>query len=182
MAVKTWPTGVLIESVDIQPVNPSQVIHRIVNANSVQIFDYGYGTWIGQIVISERSDGAIVESFLADLNGGFHTVDMPIHRKTISGDAVAITAVASGAYTLASAPTGLEVGCYIRSGNRSFVVTEVGTGNTPAIRLWPYYPLTTSSTISSGANMRVRARGIPTMPRNRDYYGQWTFRWEEAGQ
>ena len=46
-----------------------------------------------------------------------HTVEMPLYRDTISGGDVSITSVSGSLYTLASRPTGIKVGCYVRSGN-----------------------------------------------------------------
>ena len=91
MALKTWPSGLLILSHDIQPVNPSQVVHRIINTNKVQVFEGGYGTWLGTSDIAPRKNGNIVEAFLASLNSETNTVEMPLLRDTISGGDVSIT-------------------------------------------------------------------------------------------
>ena len=180
MALKVWPTGILVISHDIQAANPSQVVHRIVNTNQVQVFEGGFGTWIGTSEIAPRKDGSIVEAFLASMNGETHTVEMPLLRDTISGSDVSINRVQNGLYRLASRPTGLKVGCYVRSGNRLFIVESVTSGTTPEIGLWPSYPLTTSSSISVASTILVRSRGAPVMTRVRDSYGPWTFRWEQA--
>ena len=180
MALKTWPSGLLILSHDIQPVNPSQVVHRIINTNKVQVFEGGYGTWLGTSDIAPRKNGNIVEAFLASLNSETNTVEMPLLRDTISGGDVSITGVSGNVYTLASRPTGIKVGCYVRSGARLFIVESVSSGATPNVGLWPLFPLTTNDSISIATSILVRSRGAPVMPRVRDSYGPWSFRWEQA--
>ena len=180
MALKVWPSDLLVISHDIQPANPSQVVHRIVNTNQIQVFEGGYGTWVGQTEIAPRRSGNAVEAFLASLNSETHTVEMPLYRDTISGGDVSITSVTGSLYTLASRPTGLKVGCYVRSGTRLFIVESVTSGTTPNVQLWPNYPLTTSNDIGPASTILVRSRGAPVMPRVRDSYGPWNFRWEQA--
>ena len=180
MALKTWPSGILVISNDIQATNPSQVVHQIVNTNQIQVFEGGYGTWIGTAEIAPRKNGSIVEAFLASLNSETNTVEMPLHRDTITGGDVAITAATGNVYTLASRPPGIKVGAYVRSGTKLFIVESISSGTTPNVGLWPTFPLTTASTISVATSILVRSRGAPVMPRVRDSYGPWTFRWAQA--
>ena len=180
MALKVWPSGILVIRHDIQPSNPSQVVHRLVNTNQIQVFESGYGTWIGSTDLAIRRDGTSVEAFLASLNGETHTVEMPLMRDSITGSDVSITAVSGSLYTLASRPPGIKVGAYVRSGDRLFIVESVTSGTTPQVQLWPNYPLTTSNDIGPATSILVRSRGAPVMPRVRDSYGPWTFRWEQA--
>ena len=180
MAVVSWPSDVLVTAHDIQAVNPSQIVHELPNINSIQVFEQGYGTWLGSSTLGVRYDGKVVEGLLASMNGVSNVVEMPLLRDTISGSNVAITAATGNAYTLASRPTGIATGVYVRSGNRLFIVQSVTTGNTPLVTLWPYYPLGTSDTLGPATTIRVRSRGAVTMPRVRGWYGPWTFRWAEA--
>ena len=110
MALKTWPSDLLVVSHDMQAVNPSQVVHRIININQVQVFEGGYGSWLGSAEVAPKRDGAAMEGFLASLNGELNTVEMPLMRASITGGDVAITAVSGNVYTLASRPPGIKVG------------------------------------------------------------------------
>ena len=70
------------------------------NTNKVQVFEGGFGTWIGTSEIAPRKDGSIVEAFLSSMNGETHTVEMPLLRDTISGSDVSINRVQNGLYRL----------------------------------------------------------------------------------
>ena len=181
MALITFPDDVLITREEVQPVNRSQIAHQVVNANTVQIFEYGFGSWIGTSVIGPQKDAGPIEAFFSDLNGATNTVELPFLRSTITGDATVSSIGTDGSYTLSGELEGAAVGAYVRAGTRMFIITEILADNPARLRLWPYYPLAAGDTIQAASSVLARQRGGPgPLTLTRISYGPWNFHWQEA--
>ena len=180
MAVIIWPSSLSVISTELQTVNPGQVVHQVPATASVQVLEFGHGSWVGTAEIGPMKDGSVAEAFFAAMDGASNEVEMPLLRDTIS-ESVRINAVNSNVVTLASTPDGLKIGAYLRVARRLFLIVSLsGSQSSPEVGLWPYNPQTIGNTVNSADTIRVRSRGAPVMRRVRGGYGPWTFRWRQA--
>ena len=180
MAVIVWPSTLKVVSTELQTVNPGQVVHQVPATASVQVLEFGHGSWVGTAEIGPMRDGGVAEAFFAAMDGAANEVEMPLLRNTIASS-VTISAVNSNVLTLSSKPDGLTTGAYVRIGRRLYlIVSEAGTEAAPEVGLWPYNPQTVGTSVGQAETIRVRSRGAPVMRRVRGGYGPWTFRWRQA--
>ena len=169
----------MVTRLDIQPV-AHQIVHAIQGSDQIQVLSTGVGSWEGVTEIGPMEDGALIEAFLASMNGVENYTEMPIFRHTIGRRPTTVTAFANGQITLSDRPDGVATGSWFRAGTRLFIFDSVPSAGT-TFGYWPTRPLAIGTFIRTASSMRVRARGTVNMPLTRNRYGPWTFRWQEAG-
>ena len=81
-------------------------------------------------------------------------------------------------FRVVTAVDGLELGSYVRSGDRLYIIT--GKPNPDEIRLWPNIPLEVGAPISAARTIRARSSNVPQMPHTPHWYGPWAWQFIEA--
>lgn len=164
----------------ITPVKRGQIVHQAAFSDELQILNRAYGHFEGNVTFQPiGGDSALaMEAFFNSLDGRENFTHLPLNRGTIPASLTALTgpSATTGLYTVADA-TGLKVGQYFRSGNRTYQIISVSGLN---VGIWPSAPLATSGVVAATTYIRAASRrDTPQLPKTADWSGPWSWAWEE---
>ena len=173
MASVSYPSGVArITELALQRDNPGDVRHDIPSTGATKILRFGYGRWVGTISFGEMDDfekGQRIEAFLASLDGGVNTVNLPLDH---------IKANPNSGNKRRNAFAASDIGTYWTNDGRLYIVTGVTTG---LASMWPTVPLATTASMTPATHIVARERqGAPLMRHNPSVLGPWTWAFQEA--
>ena len=190
MGLVTFPAPILddVTSLDLIPVVPGQVAQVSPFTGSMQVLSRGAGSWSGSMTIAQmdgktEARAKAVEGWLAIMSDLRHTCELPLERDTFAGNNTSITSITSSndrlIYRLGSAGTGLVAGDFVRVGNRLMVVAE--RIRSRDFYLWPEITGIIGEAVSPATSILVRAQsGQRPLPRSAEFWGPWSFPWQEA--
>ena len=189
MSQITFPAGASLETFNIEPWFPGQIVQRLPFTGAIHVLARGYAAWRGQTSIApiardEVAVAATIESFLAAMVDLGNYCELPLEGKlaNVTGNPTVTGLAASGGTittTLSRSQTWNQ-GEWVRIENRCYMVRTSGVAT--RFVLDPNRPLKSNAAVTQPTTIRVR-RTSPEgtiLRRTRDFLGPWSFVWEEV--